>query len=150
LSLLEAGRRHDLALALRPANLTAPAGPGGPGETTEEDGLTLLGTALYALVGQSLVTLGRASWRIRWMAPSELISDWVPVAELQPRVTAAVHRPRDVARLRLHLAEHGVDVQVPVVLRSAAPQTDPVIVIAVTHGDTRKKHHTRQTLRVAS
>jgi hypothetical protein len=72
-----------------------------------------------------------------------LRSDQVPVGELAAVVGAALRRPRDVARLRLHLASHGVAVDVPVVLARDVPAADTITVTPATNEAARAERRVR-------
>jgi Zn-dependent protease with chaperone function len=73
--------------------------------------------ALHALVGHYLAEAGRASWRLSWTGPSELVvtelrADGVhrvPFAELNGLVFEAVDSRSGVDRLRTHLASLRID-----------------------------------------
>jgi Zn-dependent protease with chaperone function/nucleoid-associated protein YgaU len=91
LDVLEAGRGADLER--------------GPGEDR-----VLSDRALLALIGQYLVTAGRAEWTVSWTGPGRLIAADSAADDLPDLVAAAIGRPAGgVARLRLHLAALGVD-----------------------------------------
>src|SRR5262249_59895076 len=113
---------------VQPPHPNRPADPGQPADPDEPAALVALGTALFALVGQSLVSIGRAHWHIRWTALPDLRSDSIAVEELAALVDAAVRRPEGVARLRLHLASHGVPLDTPVVLAGDVPGEDTITI----------------------
>ncbi|WHT17188.1 M48 family metalloprotease [Crossiella sp. CA-258035] len=101
LDLLEAGRTQDLA-----ERLAARAG------AEAERGPDLLRTALVSLLGAALVGAGAASWTAPWTGtPRLIVGD--PGFELTDLVQRAMDHPREVARLRLHLAALGVDSRTP-------------------------------------
>ncbi|MBP2478117.1 Zn-dependent protease with chaperone function [Crossiella equi] len=98
LDLLEAGRGAELAArTAREAGLPPDRG---------ED---LLHAALTGLLGAALVRAGSASWTAPWTGtPGLIVRD--PAVELTDLVRRALASPREVSRLRLHLAVLGVDV----------------------------------------
>ncbi|MGW0517352.1 M48 family metalloprotease [Crossiella sp. NPDC003009] len=101
LDLLEAGQTQDLAerVATR-AGVEAERGP------------DLLRAALVSLLGAALVGAGAASWTAPWTGtPKLIVGD--PGFELTDLVQRAMDHPREVARLRLHLAALGVDSRTP-------------------------------------
>ncbi|MEV8634055.1 M48 family metallopeptidase [Streptosporangium sp. NPDC051023] len=92
--------------------------PGTPGGQEATAALPRLDAALFALVGQALVTRGRAHWemtwtgenRLAWSRSGALAAAGVTVEEIRVLVTAAVVGGiTEVGRLRLHLGSLGVD-----------------------------------------
>ncbi|MGW4422159.1 M48 family metallopeptidase [Streptosporangium sp. NPDC004631] len=121
LDLLGSGAGRRLAEHL-PDPLAADDDPpsDGPsdGRTGGDAARRRLETALFALVGQALVTRGRARWEMSWGGPDRLV--WteagasaagnVTVAEFRELVgAAAAGGLAEVERLRLHLHALGVD-----------------------------------------
>ncbi|HZP52297.1 LysM peptidoglycan-binding domain-containing protein, partial [Actinocrinis sp.] len=135
LDCLEAGRRDELAEQLdRALGVAAPEdaarnrGAGGGSDRAADRASDqgeagpagrLLG-ALFSLVGQALVGIGGAVWHLSWTGNSLLTPRDITAEELGALLAAAVRDRREVPRLRLHLAELGVDVNGPVVLGEAA------------------------------
>lgn len=101
LELLETGRTAELAGRLaRHAGADPDRGP------------DLLRAALVSLLGAALVNAGSASWTAPWAGgPRLIVRD--PAIELTDLVQRALDNPRDVPRLRLHLAVLGVDSRRP-------------------------------------
>jgi hypothetical protein len=114
LDLLEAGHQSRLASAL--------AGSRSESVLASDD--PPLHAAVFTLVGQALVDAGSAAWTVPWTGTRHLVpSDGTP-EELHDLVRAAVDRPTEVSRLRLHLAASDVDVEDPVALPTDPPTTD--------------------------
>lgn len=84
-----------------------------------DDGLAVAGTcdgrhdreveAVTMLVGLHLVTGGRAAWLVGWTGRARLVCRETTEGELRDLVRAAVTEAAEVTRLRLHLADLGVD-----------------------------------------
>ncbi|MFG2193542.1 M48 family metalloprotease [Streptomyces sp. NPDC048639] len=105
LDLLESGRGSELADALRDTRWGARQW-GGLGKEQ-------LFTAVWAQVGQGLVTADRASWSVEWTGPGRLVTLDSDAAELYARVRSAVERPSEIPALRFHLVLCGINTGVP-------------------------------------
>ncbi|WP_431784879.1 M48 family metallopeptidase [Streptomyces chumphonensis] len=99
LGLLEAGRGEELAGALS-ATDWGTARWGAPGSSQR---------AVAVLVGQALVTAGRAAWSVRWASPGVLVPFDEEAREAHALAAAAVTDRAAAARLRFLLVVCGVN-----------------------------------------
>lgn len=134
---------------------------GRTGGQADGDAARRLETALFALVGQALVTRGRARWEMSWGGPDRLV--WteagasaagnVTVSEFRELVGAAVTGGlAEVERLRLHLHALGVDAGAWLSQDAeGSPQSGaPVETMTVSPiEDVATREENRQKLRVA-
>lgn len=146
LDCLEAGRRGELAGELdRALGVLAPEDPVTRSDATEqgqseqsrpEPGRdasasdTRLLAALYSLAGAALVGAGAAVWHLSWNGESLLTPREITAEDLADLLGAAMRNPRGVPRLRLHLADLGVDVDGPVALGETGGQPREMTVVA--------------------
>ncbi|MGO1048931.1 M48 family metalloprotease [Crossiella sp. CA198] len=109
LELLDARRAGELAdQVAKHAGVPAERGP------------DLLRASLVSLLGAALVRAGSASWTAPWAGtPKLIVRD--PAIELGDLVQRALDNPREVPRLRLHLAALGVDSHKPRPAPAAKP-----------------------------
>ncbi|HZU57641.1 MAG TPA: M48 family metalloprotease [Actinocrinis sp.] len=161
LDCLEAGRRDELAEQLdRALGVAAPEdaagnrGAGGgsgraadPASDQGEAGPAgrLLG-ALFSLVGQALVGIGGAVWHLSWTGNSLLTPRDITAEELAALLAAAVRDRREVPRLRLHLAELGVDVNGPVALGEAGQPQRELTVTPKEDAQARRRRRNQLTV----
>jgi hypothetical protein len=115
LDLLEAGQAGQIAAEL--SGSVRPPGPPKIAESAEsaesgaeEDGEALLLAGMFSLVGQALVAIKAASWQLSLDGECRLVARDITSEELAELLAAAIARPSDVPRLRLHLAALGVNV----------------------------------------
>jgi Zn-dependent protease with chaperone function len=155
LDCLEAGRRDELAAQLdRALGVAAPEdaakghlsrGEPDPDRASDQERsepAQRLLAALFSLVGQALVGVGGAVWHLSWTGSSLLTPREITAEELAALLGAAVRNPREVPRLRLHLAELGVDVDAPVVLgESGAPQRELTVTAHEDHAARRRRRN---------
>ena len=71
-------------------------------------------TAVFALVGKHLVQAGKASWTGGWTGAGRLVARDTTLTEIFDLVHAAMDKPTEVSRLRLHLATLGPNTDKPV------------------------------------
>ncbi|HSV68381.1 MAG TPA: M48 family metalloprotease [Mycobacteriales bacterium] len=131
LGLLEAGRQAELASEL--AKLYKQRSSAQDKDSPPQDNKDQMRQALFALVGQSLVTAGKATWEMRWWASlSHLASKHTSAEELWMLMDNALNR-EDVAGLRLHLASVGVALDTTVLMpmgQNSIPLPSPVSSLA--------------------
>ncbi len=124
LNLLEAGQARQIAVELvglveSPVPPTAAQAPQPADETdpaAADRGEALLLSGMFSLVGHALVTIKAATWQLSLDGECSLVARDITSEELTELLAAAVSRPSDVSRLRLHLAALGVDIRVPLEL----------------------------------
>ena len=121
LDLLEAGEARQIAAGLSglvrsPEPPKAAESAESPGSAAEEQGEALLVSGMFSLVGQALVAMKAATWQLSLDGESSLVARDITSEELAELLAAAIARPSEVPRLRLHLAALGVDVGAPLAL----------------------------------
>jgi len=109
LDLLEAGQARQIAAELNDL----------VGAAAQEQGEALLLAGMFSLVGHALVTMRAATWQLALDGEYSLVATDITAEELAELLAAAVRSPSNVPRLRLHLAELGVNVTAPFPLGSA-------------------------------
>jgi hypothetical protein len=134
LDLLEAGRAAVLASALTDTR----SEPDAPADV----GRTMLVSAVSALVGQQVVQAGKASWTVAWTGITRLLARNITSAEIVALVHAAVEKPTEAPRLRLHLTALGLDADQPVAAaatESARSSSDLHVVVKPANLDEQRK-----------
>lgn len=134
LDLLEAGRAAVLASALTDTR----SEPDAPADV----GRTMLVSAVSALVGQQVVQAGKASWTVAWTGTTRLFARNITSAEIVALVHAAVEKPTEAPRLRLHLTALGLDADQSVAAaatESARSSSDLHVVVKPANLDEQRK-----------
>jgi Zn-dependent protease with chaperone function len=124
LNLLETGQARQIAAELvglvespvPPKAAQAPPPADGTDPAAVHRGEALLLSGMFSLVGHALVAIRAATWQLSLDGECSLVARDITSEELTELLAAAVSRPSDVSRLRLHLAALGVDVRTPLEL----------------------------------
>jgi Zn-dependent protease with chaperone function len=157
LNLLEAGQARRIAAELiglaespvRPKAAESPQSADEADPAAAHRGEALLLSGMFSLVGHALVTMRAATWQLSLDGECSLVARDITSDELTEVLAAAVSRPSDVPRLRLHLAALGVDVRTPLELgeTEAAPATARATAQAATP---KRRPYPAQTVAVGA
>ncbi|MGH3902513.1 MAG: M48 family metalloprotease [Pseudonocardiaceae bacterium] len=134
LDLLEAGRASALSSALTDT-CSEPDAPADVGRSA-------LAAAVSALVQQWMVQAGKASWSVPWTGTTRLFAKNTTSAEILALVHAAVEKPTEILRLRLHLAALGLDADRPVTVtatQSTSNSGDVHVVVEAANVEEQRK-----------
>jgi Zn-dependent protease with chaperone function len=121
LDLLDDGQARQIAAELSgsvrsPGPPRAAGSPDSAKPATEDGGEALLLAGMFSMVGQALVAMKAATWQLYLDGECSLVARDITSEELTELLAAAIARPSEVPRLRLHLAALGVDVRAPIPL----------------------------------
>jgi hypothetical protein len=98
---------------------------------------------MFSLVGQALVAMNAATWQLTLDGECALVARDITSEELAGLLAAAIARPSEVPRLRLHLAALGVDVTAPLALGDS--EQAPSATLRPTAQTARSRHRRYST-----
>lgn len=148
LARLEAGQGRELARQLDHGTETD-IDPGIDTDNTADYPGDLL-VALLRLVGQGLVEIGAATWRLSWTGASVLVPRETTADELVRLLAAALDDPLEVPRLRLHLAGLGLAENAQIALTDKTPQPSSITVKPLTDKEGASRRRSTAVAAVAT
>jgi Zn-dependent protease with chaperone function/LysM repeat protein len=140
LDLLDAGQARQIVAELNDL----------VGSAAQEQGEALLLDGMFSLVGHALVTMKAATWQLSLDGECSLVARDITTEELADLLAAAVCSPSEVPRLRLHLAELGVNVTAPLALGGTEQAPSSAARSAAQAATPTQHRHQTQTLVVAA